>query len=500
MKKIILALLMLTALYPAILAAPRITFNDLLNNAEQNPVIWRNARNEAIRQNLPVNILTHDRVMIDAKGIEDGKVVYAVITNFADIYNGAYTLYYDEVITRFDLGLSRIDYGNGNVVDNTGGIYEPVYTSRAAVDRFLMIPEWTDDKVYLLDAQTGDLVDANFIPTTAPQLQSPKHALLHFAGRHILVSDQLSDVVQKFDTNGTYIGYYAPSSGPNTNILDNVRGIAYRPNKNLLVTVASSGSANTIQQFDSGGVHIGTFISSGLNSPFDILIRANDILVTNSSGSNKITKYDLNGTFVSNFYTQTNINFPQQMFMLSNGLIAVSGFSTPNSGLSILDADGNYIKTLTGITGNRGVYLLGNGHYLVTNGAGVHEIDSASGNLIRTITTAANLQYISPYNPGALLSNGNSGNITPDNYILEQNYPNPFNPSTSIKYSIPAAGLVKITVYDMNGKEIAVLVNEVKTAGSYEVTFNAAGLASGAYFYKLETDGFTDYKKMVLVK
>ncbi|HAX48547.1 MAG TPA: hypothetical protein DCX92_06140 [Bacteroidetes bacterium] len=155
---------------------------------------------------------------------------------------------------------------------------------------------------------------------------------------------------------------------------------------------------------------------------------------------------------------------------------------------------------MTAVTGLRGSYLLGNGNYLVTNAAGVHEIDSVNGSLIRTVTSASNFQYISPYNPGALLSNGNNGSSLPENYSLEQNYPNPFNPSTGIKFSIPKSNNVTLKVYDLTGRVVASLVNEYKPAGSYEVTFDASALSSGVYYYSISSGEFTETRKMVLVK
>ena len=89
---------------------------------------------------------------------------------------------------------------------------------------------------------------------------------------------------------------------------------------------------------------------------------------------------------------------------------------------------------------------------------------------------------------------------TPVQYKLSQNYPNPFNPSTSIRFEIPKSGFVKLAVYDILGKEVATLVNDKREAGSYYVDFNASGLSSGVYFYKLITNDFTDIKKMMLLK
>jgi hypothetical protein len=85
-------------------------------------------------------------------------------------------------------------------------------------------------------------------------------------------------------------------------------------------------------------------------------------------------------------------------------------------------------------------------------------------------------------------------------YSLEQNYPNPFNPSTSIRFNIPKQSNAKLVVYDVVGREVAVLVSEMKKPGTYEAIFNAENYASGVYFYRLEAGDFTDVKKMVLIK
>jgi hypothetical protein len=85
-------------------------------------------------------------------------------------------------------------------------------------------------------------------------------------------------------------------------------------------------------------------------------------------------------------------------------------------------------------------------------------------------------------------------------YSLSQNYPNPFNPSTTINYSLPKSGNVKITVYNAIGSKVATIVNEYKPAGNYSVQFNGSNLASGIYLYRLESGNFSDTKKLVLLK
>jgi hypothetical protein len=89
---------------------------------------------------------------------------------------------------------------------------------------------------------------------------------------------------------------------------------------------------------------------------------------------------------------------------------------------------------------------------------------------------------------------------TAQKYSLSQNYPNPFNPKTIIQYSVPEKSAVRITVFDILGKEVEVLVNEVKTKGNYSVLFHGTALSSGIYFYRIETPEFTETKKMMLVK
>jgi len=87
-----------------------------------------------------------------------------------------------------------------------------------------------------------------------------------------------------------------------------------------------------------------------------------------------------------------------------------------------------------------------------------------------------------------------------EGYSLSQNFPNPFNPETNIKFSISQSGNVKLTVFDITGKEVESLVNEKLSAGTYAYNFNASNLPSGTYFYKIETDNFVETKKMVLIK
>jgi hypothetical protein len=99
-----------------------------------------------------------------------------------------------------------------------------------------------------------------------------------------------------------------------------------------------------------------------------------------------------------------------------------------------------------------------------------------------------------------LVGVGNNTTIIPGTYALSQNYPNPFNPVTQIKFDLPKQGFTTLKVFDILGREVSRLVNEVKTPGSYIVDFDGTNLSSGVYFYKLEVNGFSDIKRMVLIK
>lgn len=130
----------------------------------------------------------------------------------------------------------------------------------------------------------------------------------------------------------------------------------------------------------------------------------------------------------------------------------------------------------------RAGYLLGGGD----DGVGVWSLHNGyNGYLAKQMMTTTGIS---------------NNNEIPDGFSLSQNYPNPFNPVTNIKFSIPNAGLVTLKVYDITGKEVASLVNQNMNAGSYTFDFDASHLSTGAYFYRLSSDGFTNVKKMMLIK
>jgi len=110
---------------------------------------------------------------------------------------------------------------------------------------------------------------------------------------------------------------------------------------------------------------------------------------------------------------------------------------------------------------------------------------------------------VSPGSSIALNSSATSvekSTLSPEGFRLEQNYPNPFNPTTNIEFRIANSGFASLKVFDVLGRDVATLFNEEKPAGAYQVQWNAAGMPSGTYFYKLQVGKYTEVKKLVLLK
>lgn len=275
----------------------------------------------------------------------------------------------------------------------------------------LIIPESSANRLMAFDPLSGDLLDADFIALDPDATGTVTHALPTGDGR-ILVSDQTRDLVHAYSLEGDYLGVFAPIGGANMAIMDNVRGMALRPNGNLLVASAAGSNANAIVEFDASGAHLGNFVangSGGLNAPWGILARPGfDWLVT-SVNSNQILRYAENtGTSLGEFAQVSS--FPQQMVQLDNGNILIANFSgSVLAGVVELSAAGALLGNYTapGIGGFRGVYPLPNGNLLTSGTNGVHEIDR-DGNLVDSKYAAGGTRFIEflPPPPGITLQVG----------------------------------------------------------------------------------------------
>ena len=258
----------------------------------------------------------------------------------------------------------------------------------------LLVPDSTNDRVMAFDPITGNLVDANFIPTNAV-LGTAVNAILNASGDGILVSDQTGDVVHEFDLNGNYLGIFAPAGGANNAILNNIRGIALDASGNLLVTTADATNVDAVAKFDTNGAYLGNFIASGaggLNSPFDIYGRTADWLVA-SIDSDNLLRFDLAGAPLGVFAGVNN--FPEQVTEAGNNNVLAANFGGTQEGVVEFTSTGTFVGVYDPATlgGYRGVYELPGGTILTTTGTGVHEINR-SGVLVQSKITGVSGRFI----------------------------------------------------------------------------------------------------------
>jgi len=161
--------------------------------------------------------------------------------------------------------------------------------------------------------------------------------------------------------------------------------------------------------------------------------------------------------------------------------ITVSGTSGKVAG-ELVDENGTVVAFNNGTNTNP--------FTLTAPGPGNYTINAGHASPLRWDSSSVNI----------LITDVGDNSLNPTEFKLYDNYPNPFNPSTIIRYSVPEASFTSIKIYTALGKEVSSLVNESKSAGTYEVEFNAHNLSSGIYYYTLQAGSLIQTKKMVLIK
>ncbi len=144
----------------------------------------------------------------------------------------------------------------------------------------------------------------------------------------------------------------------------------------------------------------------------------------------------------------------------------------------------------------------GNLYWTTFNGSSgeLRSVDVNTGNSTLITTWSADLVSFGIFGDCPPTGVGQGSNEVPLEYELSQNYPNPFNPTTTISLSIPQSGLVSLKIYDVLGREVAELFNEVVSAGRYQYQWDAAGYSSGTYYYKIAAGEFFETKKLLLIR
>ena len=264
--------------------------------------------------------------------------------------------------------------------------------------------------------------------------------------------------VKRYQLDGTFVDDFTSVEVPQS------IGIDWDSTGNLYV---SSFSSNNVRKFDSNGNDLGLFINSNLQGPTNIWFDDNgDLFVLNWNGTT-VKRFDSAGNYLGDF--MTGLFHCEGVDFFSNGNILIGNGET--SSVKLFDSNGNYLEDL---------------------------IDSAAGNLLtpNAVVIRENVSVSIP-------DGDNTSEI--NQFILEQNYPNPFNPKTTIEYKLNKPSKVRLTIYNILGEEIKVLYNGFKIQGSYQESWNARDrsgneVASGIYYYRLQTDQFVRSKKMVLLR
>lgn len=271
-----------------------------------------------------------------------------------------------------------------------GGVWAAEPDSADAAPRsshdagLLIIPDSINKRLMTFDPVSGDLIDPDFITLDDEATGTAFHALRGPQGT-ILLSDQGRNVVHEYNLAGHYLGVFAPAGGENTDIMQNIRGMALNHRGELLVTSAAGSNANAVVHLDGSGNLLGNFVATdagGLGSPYSLLRRAGVDWLVSSEDSNEILRFGLDGESLGALAPVSP--FPQQMARRRNGNVLVANF-TGQPGIHEFTPDGVLVRVLApeGVSSYRGVFELLNGNVLASTTAGVFEIDN-QGQLVST--------------------------------------------------------------------------------------------------------------------
>ncbi len=279
----------------------------------------------------------------------------------------------------------------------------------------------------------------------------------------------------------------------------------------------------------TGAVEFGVYMSTNYGVNWSIVnFLWHTVYALTTHGNNIFAGNSYIGVFKSNDngsnWTQTTLDSAtvRSFTVIGNNIFAgtIPNFTVNNSGVFLSTNDGTSWSQ-TSLT-NKSVYSLassGNTIFAGTDSSGVYLSNNNGVNWfqrnqgLNTSSTISSFLITNNYIFAGTYGNSvwrrqlseiigiqNISTEIPSKYSLGQNYPNPFNPRTAISLCLPVVSFVSLKVYDVMGREVQTLVNEKLQQGAFEVTFDGSNLNSGVYFYKLVTDGYSETKRMLLVR
>ncbi len=431
--------------------------------------------------------------------------------------------YYDCVLLKFDpngniLWVKRIN--KTNYTDRKSEGVSLVFRDGIYVGINYIYNGWSESGIAKYSAagdsvaylQTGFL--SNFSYRMWKMVQDNNLNIYAIYSGDLLPNEEEDLVVKKIGTNGSLSLIWTKTYTGASHLNDRARDIAVGPDGNIFITghtyVSNQGANLILMKFgrDDGAVLMQKTYNDAINNQDDYGVKVsfdnnlNILVAGGTSGLNSpsnilMLKYSPTGTLM---FTKTydhagsSIDGMRDLQTDSYGNYYIAGDYTDQvqqtSGLYTLkfssagELDWAIEKNMqSNIQSMRNININSDGSLIVTA-----DYDDAGTRKIMLIKYGSTIG-IEPV----------SGTL-PEKFELSQNYPNPFNPSTNINFSIPVSGKVKLSVFDVSGREVAVLVNKDLAAGTYKADFNASMLSSGVYFYRINAGDFTDVKKMMLVK
>lgn len=402
---------------------------------------------------------------------------YSLVVYDNELYAGEQSGSGGQGLKKFD-GTSWIDFGGINGTVNALAVYNGKlivggsFTLAGGLE-MKNIAQW--DGVEWADVSGG--------PNSIVSALTVYNGDLIVGGYFTAVENMTANHIAKWNSNG---GWVALGSGTNSQVM------ALTTYNNKLVaggffSLAGGVSSSHIAQWDGSGW---SAIGPGISGIVYSAASGNGKLYAGSLSSSYNCIAEWNGTSWSNLGSGIGGGtYPYVFAILVHGTdVYAGGLYTTAGG-----------QTVNGIAKWNGTTWSGlGGGFGYGNACGAFAMCIYNGNLV------CGGIFSSPYSNVAqwdgLLTGISNNNEIPEKFELSQNYPNPFNPSTKISFDIPKSEMVNITVYDVTGSVAAVLVNKRMDAGKYELTFDAAGLSSGVYFYSIKTNSFTSTKKMILSK
>ncbi|NOS83663.1 MAG: T9SS type A sorting domain-containing protein [Ignavibacteria bacterium] len=309
----------------------------------------------------------------------------------------------------------------------------------------------------------------------------------------------------KYNTNGS-LQWARIYNGLSSNSTDLAISVGVDQYGNVYTTGNSNSNNNTtgndiaIIKYVPAAVFTNEFTKSGLTKTIVDLQSAYDTISVDYTAPANYYVYDVNLKIDTVLHPNDG---DLEFYLVHNGITDTVIYQVGGSGDNFINTvlNDSASSTISGgtapFTGSfKPSKVLSTFNNSNINGTWILKIyDRASGS---TGTLKAwSLNFVIGLNPLGIQTVNSE---VPGSFSLSQNYPNPFNPTTNIRFTVPQTGFVKLSVFDMLGREVETLVNENLNAGTYNADWNASNYSSGVYFYKIQAGNFSEIKKMILIK